>query len=315
MLLTPEVLSILILNIIFGLFAIVAFVLSVKIFLNWDINSTSQSQYKLEKQSFLSATIIKYIFIIKVPLFLFFIFTLDKISNVLTGAMCGAGVIDATEYGTYLIVLKIINLYIFAYWLKLNSEDMQDETQSRTKLKFGIFIALFFLFMSEIILEGVMFNAIEIDKMVSCCGSLYSSSATSAISSIFSLDTTVLLFIFYANYSLIILFYFLKNRYLFALSNIIFIVVALVTLIVFFGTYIYELPSHHCPFCFLQSDYYYIGYIIYLTLFLGTFYGLVVAFIKESKKNYTISMVFNSLYVILLTLITLLYYVKNGVWL
>ncbi|MCW8894304.1 hypothetical protein [Sulfurimonas sp.] len=315
MLLTPEVLTILILNVIFAVFAIVAFVLSVKIFLHWDINSTSQSQYMLEKQSYLSATIIKYIFAIKVPLFLFFIFTLDKASNVLTGAMCGAGVVDATEYGTYLIVLKIINLYLFAYWLKLHSEDMKDESQPYTRLKFGIFIALFIFFMIEIVLEGVMFNAIEIDKMVSCCGSIYSSSATSSISSIFALDNRVLLSIFYGSFALIVLFYFLKNRYLFALFNFIFIIVALIALILFFGTYIYELPSHHCPFCFLQSDYYYIGYIIYLTLFVGTFYGLVVGFIDESSKSYSISIVFNSLYVILLTLITVIYYIKNGVWL
>lgn len=315
MLLSPEVLTLLILNVIFAIFSIVAFVLSVKIFLNWNINATSKSQYMLEKQSYLSATIIKYIFAIKVPLFLFFIFTLDKVSNVLTGAMCGAGVVDATQFGTYLIVLKILNLYLFAYWLKLHSEDMKDEHQPYTKLKFGVFIALFFFFMFEIILEGVMFNAIEIDKLVSCCGSIYSSSATSSISNIFALDNRVLLTLFYGNFLLIVLFYFLKNRYLFALSNVIFIVVALITLIAFFGTYIYELPSHHCPFCFLQSDYYYIGYLIYLMLFVGTFYGLVVAFIKESQRSYNISIVFNTLYVILLTSITVVYYLKNGVWL
>lgn len=315
MLLTPEVLTLLILNILFALFSVLAFALSIRIYLKWDMNSTSQTQYSLEKQSYLSATIIKYIFAIKVPLFIFFIFTLDKISNVLTGAMCGAGVVDATKYGTYLIILKIINLYLFAYWLKLNSEDMKDENQPYTRLKFGLFIVLFFFFMSEITLEGVMFNAIEIDKMVSCCGSIYSSSADSAIANIFSIDTTALLSLFYANFFLIALFYVLKSRYLFALSNMLFIVVALIALISFFGGYIYELPSHHCPFCLLQRDYHYIGYIIYLALFVGTFYGIVVAFIKESQNNYKISMVFNSLYVILLTIITIIYYLKNGVWL
>ena len=107
MLLTPEVLTLLILNIIFAVFAIVAFVLSVKIFLNFDINSTSKSQYMLEKQSYLSATIIKYIFAIKVPLFLFFIFTLDKISNVLLSKQAlqaaeGAGVVATSTavFGT-----------------------------------------------------------------------------------------------------------------------------------------------------------------------------------------------------------------------
>ncbi len=313
MILTPEVLAILILNAIFALFGTVAFVLSVKIYLNWDINSTSTAQYRLEKQSSLAATIIKYIFSIKVPLFIFFIFTLDKISNVLTGAMCAAGVVDATEQGTYLIVLKIINLYLFALWLKLNAEDVKDRNQPHTKLKFGFFALIFFLFIVEVILEWVMFSAIEIDKMVSCCGSIYSSSANSGISSIFSLGTAALLALFYGNYLLIVLFYFLKKRYLFAVTNMLFVVIAIIALILFFGTYIYELPSHHCPFCFLQRDYYYIGYLIYGMLFVGTFYGLVVGFFKESILSYKISLLFNSLYVILLSLYVVVYYLKNGV--
>ena len=102
---------------------------------------------------------------------------------------------------------------------------------------------------------------------------------------------------------------------IFALLNVTFIVISLITLITFFGTYIYELPSHHCPFCFLQSDYYYIGYIIYLTLFVGTFYGLSIGLIRESQRSYIISLMFNCTYVILLTSITILYYIKNGVWL
>jgi len=319
MILTPEVLTILILDIMFAFFSIIAFVLSIKIFLHWNIASVSQTQYQLEKQSFLTATIIKYIFIIKVPLFLFFIFTLDKISHLLTGAMCAAGVVDATPYGTYLFILKIINLYFFAYWLVLHHQDMKYENQPYTKLKFGIFIVAFFFFITELVVEWIMFASIKVDKMVSCCGTLYSSSASSAISSIFSIDTTTLLSLFYGNFFLIVLFYFLKKKHLFALSNLLFIIISLISLIVFFGTYIYQLPTHHCPFCFLQSDYYYVGYLIYTLLFLGTFYGIVTGFIKESPedtiKNYKISMIFNSFYVILLSLYPVVFYIKNGVWL
>jgi hypothetical protein len=79
MILSPEVLTIEILDTLFLIFGTLSFILAFKISLRWDIDSTTQSQYILEKQSFLSATIIKYIFAIKLPLFLFFIFTLDKI--------------------------------------------------------------------------------------------------------------------------------------------------------------------------------------------------------------------------------------------
>ena len=61
MILTPEILAIFILNGIFLIFSSVAFILSSKIFLGWNLSATTKKQYKLEKQSYLTATIIKYI--------------------------------------------------------------------------------------------------------------------------------------------------------------------------------------------------------------------------------------------------------------
>jgi len=319
MILTPEVLAILIINTTLAFFAFIAFILSVKIYLNWDLESSSTLQYKLEKQSYLTATIIKYIFIVKVPLFLFFIFTLDKISNILIGAMCGAGVVDATEYGTYLFVLKIINLYIFAYWLALNSEDIKHENQPYTKQKFGMFIIFFLFFMVEVILEGVMFSAIDVKEMVDCCGTIYSTSSSTYIADILKLSPYIIVGIFYTNFLLIILFYFLKRKYIFSFLNLIFIITSLISLIAFFGTYIYQLPTHHCPFCFLQKDYDYVGYIIYIFLFVGTFFGMITGFVETSleelKKRYNISLVFNTFYVLLVTSYVVVFFIKNGVWL
>ncbi len=319
MILIPEVLALFILNIVFIIFSLIAFFLSVKIFLKWDSNSHSTLQYTLEKQSYLAATIIKYIFILKVPLFLFFIFTLDNISHIITGAMCGAGVVDATDYGNYLFLLKIINLYLFAYWIALHYEDTKHENRPYIKAKFGLFIVAFLLFFTELILEGIMFTSIDLDEIVSCCGTIYSSASNSYISQLFSMNPILLLALFYGCFALILLFYFLKRPYLFAISNIFFILISIVTLITFFGTYIYELPSHHCPFCFLQSDYNYVGYLLYTLLFTGTFYGIVTGFIPTSNidknKNYKKSILFNSSYILLVSFYPAVYYIKNGVWL
>ena len=311
MLLNPEVLTILILDFLFLFFGSIAFILSIKIFLRWDLNSTSQKQYLLEKQSFLASTIIKYIFMLKIPLFLFFIFTLDKIANILTGAMCGAGVVDATNYGVYLLLLKILNIYIFAFWLALHFTDIKDEKQPYTKLKFGIFILIFFLFLGELILEYLMFSNININQMVDCCGTLYSNTAQSYISYIFKIDNLVILEIFYTTYVLMIISYFIKNKYFYTLLNLFFIFISIISLIVFFGTYIYELPTHHCPFCFLQKDYYYIGYFIYSLLFLGTFNGMLSIFSNKLK----LSIFLNSIFVFILTTYPIVFYIKNGVWL
>lgn len=319
MLLTPEVLTINILNLLFLIFASIAFYYSVKIVLKYDFNATTTLQYNLEKQSYLVAIIIKFIFYIKVLLFIFFIFTLDDISNILPGAMCGAGVVNATGYGTYLLVLKIINLYIFAYWLVLNNEDMKSEKQIYLKLKFKVYIFAYFLLMLEIGLESMMFFSIDTKSVVDCCGAIFSTTDGTYMAHLLNIDPTILLSSFYAVFVLIIFAYVLKNRYLFSFMNLLLVIIALVSLIAFFGTYIYELPTHHCPFCLLQRDYNYIGYFLYIFLFIGTFYGIIFGLISFSKEDenakYKISLLFTTLYVLFVSYYPLSYYIKNGVWL
>ena len=319
MLLTPEVLTINILNLLFLIFASIAFYYSVKIVLKYDFNATTTLQYNLEKQSYLVAIIIKFIFYIKVLLFIFFIFTLDNISNILPGAMCGAGVVNATEYGNYLLILKIINLYIFAYWLVLNSEDMKSEKQIYLKLKFKVYIFAYFLLMLEIGLESMMFFSIDTKSVVDCCGSIFSTTDGTYMAQLLNIDPAILLSSFYAVFAFIIIAYIIKNRYLFSLMNLLFAIVALVSLIAFFGTYIYELPTHHCPFCLLQKDYNYVGYFLYIFLFIGTFYGIVLGLISFNKEDenvkYKISLLFTTLYMFFVSYYPLSYYIKNGVWL
>ena len=319
MILSAELLTIYILDIIFVFFGVIAFFYSVKIALFYNPLATTQKQYKLEKQSYLSATIIKYLLGVKIPLFLFFIFTLDKLSSIIVGAMCGAGVIDATEYGTQLLVLKLLNLYLFGYWLVLHNEDMKDETQPYTRRKFVVFVVIFFLFIAEIFLEYYTFSSIDPNEIVDCCGVIYSASSNSYISYFLKLDNSLLVSIFYFIYALVGVSYFLKRKEFFSIFNLLFLIIAIITLIAFFGTYIYELPTHRCPFCMLQKEYHYVGYLLYTLLFSGTFSGIVLSFVdlKDSmqRKFFNYSFILITLYVAVVTFYPVVYYVKNGVWL
>lgn len=320
MLLTPEVIAILILDTIFLLFGFFALFISIPIALKWDINSTSAFQYALEKKAILVATIIKYIFVLKLPLFLFFIFSADKISGVITGAMCAAGVVNSVSFGLSLFVFKILNLYVFGFWLFLHVEDMKDEKLRFTKLKFSLFIVAFVLLLAELIYEISFFTSLDVDKIVSCCGTLFSAATTSSISFIFEISNPTIVSAFYITFGLFLVSYFIKNEKLFLLTNIIFFIVSVLSLILFFGTYIYELPTHHCPFCFLQKDYYYVGYILYITLYVGTFMGISGSIItllnpQFSKKYYNTSLIFNVLYTLIVSAYPIVYFIKNGVWL
>ena len=319
MTLTPEILTIYILDLLFLFFATIAFILSLQIIKSWNFDANSKLQYSLEKKSYLGSTIIRYMFYIKLPLFLFFIFTLDKISFVLPGAMCGAGVVNANKYATVLLFLKLVNLYLFAYWIVLDKQDMLDELQKHLKQKFTIFIALFTLLISEIVLEYIMFSSIDVKDVVDCCGAIFSTNDNTYLSKALSLSPSLLLSLFYLNFSLLVVSAIFSMRYIFSLLNLLFIFISLLSLVAFFGTYIYELPTHHCPFCFLQQEYNYVGYFLYGVLFVGTFNGLVVGFVVFSKeevlKRYRVSILFNLIYLIVVTLYPILFFMRNGVWL
>lgn len=319
MLISPEVLTIYILDILFALFATVAFIVSLKIVKDYDANTTTVLQYELEKKSYLAATIIKYLFFIKVPFFLFFIFTLDTISFVLPGAMCGAGVVNASSVATPLLFLKLLNIYLFAYWILLDKEDMSIESQPYMRQKFLLYLLFYILLIVEIALEFSMFLNIDVKSVVDCCGAIFSQSDGSYMAQFLGLSSSVFITLLYGNFFLLLLSYFLKNRYIFAFFNLTFIVVALLSLIAFFGTYIYELPTHHCPFCLLQSDYNYVGYALYSLLFLGTFNGVVIGLhlfsVNVQKEKMKYSLAFLTLYVGMISYYFLGYYLKNGVWL
>ena len=319
MLLTPEVLTLQLLNAIFFIFATLTLFDALKIARGWDLSATTHKQYTLEKRSYLSATIIKFIFLAKIVLFLFFIFTLDNLSDILHGAMCAAGVVNATDYGNYLFVFKVLNLYLFAYWIALNHADLKHTDLPYTRWKFILYTILYTLFVLEIAIEFIMFYSINTDQIVDCCGSIYSASQSSYFGMVLSLSHTTLLGIYYANFFLIVLAYVFRKKLLFTLANILFILTSIITLITFFGTYIYELPSHHCPFCFLQKEYYFVGYLLYILLFLGTFKAITAGFIphddKVLRKEQRVSLFFTTLYLLIVSLYPVLYYFKNGVFL
>lgn len=320
MTLTPEIIAILMLDGLFLFFSSIAFVLSLKLYWYWDRDATSLLQYRLEKESYLVGLIIKYIFMLKVPLFLFFIYTCDTLSGIITGAMCAAGVVNSVDFGLFLLLFKLLNLYLFGFWLLLHVRDVESELQPYIRQKSLFFGIAFFFFVAEIVLEILFFTSLNISKIVSCCGTLFSASTQSSLSFLFLMENWMIVSLFYTSFVLMLVGFMVKNSAVYLFSNLLFLFFAIVSLILFFSTYVYELPTHHCPFCLLQSDYYGVGYFLYATLFLGTFYGICGVVISTLTKGFILramrlSIFFNSVYVLIVSAYVVVYFLKNGVWL
>lgn len=320
MTLTPEIIALLTLDVLFLFLGGVAFIASLGMLFRFDATVSTPLQYTLEKRSYLISVIIKYVFIVKLPLFLFFIYTMDKLSAIITGAMCATGVVNAVDFGFYLNILKLFNLYGFGFWLLLHRADMRHENMPYSVMKLWLYVLLFVPLVVEIGLEIAFFASLNISKIVSCCGTLFSAASTSYASLLFKVDGLVWVAFFYVFAVLIGVAYWLRSTVLMLFANVMYLVFAIIALIVFFSTYVYELPTHHCPFCLLQKDYYYVGYLMYTTLFAGTFSGIGGALLQSiSKQDQSVwlrrSVMFNAFYLILVSLYPVVYYLKNGVWL
>ena len=318
--LTPEIIALLTLDAIFLFLGTIAFFLALRIALYWNNEASTPLQYTLAKQSYLVSTIIKYIFMLKLPLFLFFIYTSDKLSSIIAGAMCASGVVNSVDFGLYLILFKLLNLYVFGFWLLLHYADVNNEKLPFTKLKFTLFVLFSLPLFAEIGLEIAFFAGLNISKIVSCCGTLFSATSSSYISLLFAVDSLLWVGFFYGFFGMTFVAFWLKNSALAIFSNAMFLIFAIITLIVFFSSYVYELPTHRCPFCLLQKEYYFVGYLLYTVLFAGTFYGIggaVLSFVSKERYTHFMkrSLCFNTLYLLIISAYPILYYIRNGVWL
>jgi len=71
--------------------------------------------------------------------------------------------------------------------------------------------------------------------------------------------------------------------------------VAVAALISFFCLYIYELPTHHCPFCLLKREYGWVGYPLYATLLGGAIAGLGVGALNFFRDRESLAAVLPTL--------------------
>lgn len=317
--LSNYIIALMFIQAIIVLLASYALYTSINILKKWDFESVTQGQYALEKRSYLVATTIVFIIIIKIILFFFFVICVDNLSNIVPGAMCAAGIVSANEYGTYLLGIKIFSIFGFGIWLYLNKLDIEASNYPFLMKKYFLYLVLFLLIIVEFWLEITYFANISLEEPVKCCSIVFSA-ATVVGGLPLGFTTQKLIILFYLLYVLSITSSLFKYSFYNFITNLMFLFVAYYSVTYFFGTYIYEIPTHKCPYCMLQKEYYFIGYIIWTALFIGVFFGMLPFIMqllskKSVRQSYLYSILFNTFFVLVCTYFVVAYYLKNGVFL
>lgn len=241
---------------------------------NWNLDSGSELQLELERRTYLISVIVSYALLFQIASLFLYIFTADNLHSQFTGAMCAAGSLAANSYGYPVLGLKIVNCLLAGVWLIVNHADTRGYDYPLISSKYRLLNVLVPLVLLEAVFQTVYFMSLKADIITSCCGSLFSADKRSIGGEIASLPPGVMQYVFYGSMALTAglgIYSYLKRKWqhIFALAGSISFFVAVASLVSFISLYYYELPTHHCPFCILQHEYGYIGYLLYATLLGG----------------------------------------------
>ena len=264
---------------------------AVRILLFWDITSSSEEQLRLERRTWLISTLVNYALGFQVFSAVLFVFTADDIHRLFVGAMCATGSLNANLVGWLVLLLKGFLLFAAGLWVLLNHLDQNTEDCPLVRPKYAALLVLTPLVGLDLYLQWRYFSGLQPAVITSCCGSLFSDQGESVAADLIALPVgqAMTLFALAVGGYLLLLGACLRfpfgilRQLLFAAAVLMFFI-SLGAVISFISLYIYQMPTHHCPFDMLQRHYGYIGYPLYGGLYLATLYGMLPGICQPLRK-------------------------------
>lgn len=247
----------------------------------WNLQSGSEGQLDLERRTYLVSTLVASALVIQILSLFLFIFTADGLHTQFVGAMCAAGSLAANAFGYPTLLAKVATCLIAGVWLIIHRADTQGHDYPLIRPKYALLLLLVPLVLVETWLQARYFTGLKADVMTSCCGSLFGQGRQGLAAELAGLPSRIMQPVFWITLGAFVVsgLLLLRTRRgapAFSILSLAFFFVAVASLVSFFCLYIYELPSHHCPFCLLQREYGFVGYPLYGTLLGGAIVGLGV---------------------------------------
>jgi hypothetical protein len=286
--LNPAIIALTSGSLLFSFFAVYASYFGLRIIFQWDLASGSDLQVSLERKTYLISTILAYLMLYKLVSFFLFVHTADHLHEMFVGAMCAAGSLNVNPYGYATLLVKILNVVLCGTWLILNHVDNRGYDYPLVRPKYKFLLVITFLLLLETNLQLRYFGALRWDVITACCGALFNEGASSISGYAAGFPVGPGKILLFASLYLILQigleFLFTgRGAEYFAIISSWFFIFCGIALVSFISLYYYELPTHHCPFCLLQSDYHYIGYAFYLSALMGGIMGLGVGLLNRYR--------------------------------
>ncbi len=263
---------------------------AIRVLLFWNPESDSNRQIRLENEIWLTSTLVKYALGIQIISLIVFVLAADFYSQSIAGAMCATGSLLADDFGVPALLVKIGGVFFYGFWIVLHQLDIHSEKYPLVRVKFIYLLFLIPLLILDLSLEILYITGLKPDIITSCCAVVFGDATGGGASLLGGFTHGLSMGLFYGTAGLLMLIgMFLLNRWkrwlcvLFSSGWLWFFFLALTVVTTEFSSYIYAMPFHKCPFCILQPEYNYIGFVIYFALFLGAFFGMSGAVVEPLR--------------------------------
>ncbi len=252
---------------------------SVQLLRHWDLASGARRQIELERRTYLVATSLTLVMILQGFALLLMVFNADSMAAMLIGAMCAFGAFNASAYGFPALYAKVALFFAAIVWLAMNHADVQARDYPLTRRKYALLLLIMPLGLADAGLSLAYFADLKTDALTSCCGTVFNPEKAGLGGDAAALDSGAALTLLFVSLGLSAGLGWLADRrpgvaVAYGAVSAAFFVVAMLAVVSAVSIYIYENPHHHCPFCLLKREYNYIGFSLYVPLFIGTACGL-----------------------------------------
>jgi hypothetical protein len=265
--------------------------IGVRILRRWDIGSSSEEQLALERKTYLVSALASTALGFQVASLLLFLYTVDDIHGLFVGAMCATGSLNAAPWGWAVLGVKSVVLFLSLIWITLSRLDQRAGSFPIVRGKYKGLLVLAPLVTADLVLQIAYFTGLDPQVITSCCGALFSDSESTLASELAGLPVRPMIWAFYlgiVSFLAIGLVCLLRPsrlvRYALSATSVVLLFVSGASIVSFLSLYIYELPTHHCPFDMIQKQYSFIGYPIYLSLFAAVYFGLLPGLFHPLRK-------------------------------
>lgn len=179
-------------------------------------------------------------------------------------------------------------------WIVLHQLDISSDEYPLVRIKFVFLLLLLPLLLADTALLIFYLGGLEPDIITSCCAVIFEEGQQGgAVQNLLSGQDDQSSLLLYYGWMVflfatgILAWWRQKNIFylVYGIAVAVFFVLALNTLVTVLSSYIYAMPFHNCPFCMLKREYCYIGFFIYIPLFIAVFCGVTPMLIEACKAK------------------------------